>query len=152
MISMTIASKAPHKAVPITIYQNQCGEHDEKNKSAYCAHQALHMEPLSDPVFPACPPLEDLSAWGGLILSKDQLIVKKFFLRALWVSVRDKQNPFRVTIQATLSGGRWLIPLFVSIIWWRNNGKSAWMSRKINIPIPCFSIDLEQPVLHTENT
>ena len=55
MISMIIASKAPRKAVPIKMYRNQCGEHDEKNKSAYSTHQALHMEPLSDPVFPVCP-------------------------------------------------------------------------------------------------
>jgi hypothetical protein len=55
MISMIIASKAPHKAVPITIYRNQCGELDEKNKSAYSTHQALHMEPLSDPVYPVYP-------------------------------------------------------------------------------------------------
>ena len=55
MISMIIASKAPHKAVPIIMYRNQCGELDEKNKSAYSTHQALHMEPLSDLVFPVYP-------------------------------------------------------------------------------------------------
>jgi len=47
--------KAPHKAVPITIYRNQCGDLDEKNKPACSSNQALHMEPLSDTVIPVYP-------------------------------------------------------------------------------------------------
>jgi len=47
--------KAPHKAVPIRIYRKQCGDLDENNKTAYSSHQALHMEPLSDPGIPVYP-------------------------------------------------------------------------------------------------
>jgi|LGVF01.1.fsa_nt_gb hypothetical protein len=47
--------KVPHKAVPITIYRNQCGDLDGKNKQDYFSYQALHMEPLSGPAIPVYP-------------------------------------------------------------------------------------------------